>query len=83
MRKKREAIKCEICNQNKLGCKRRIYGHKKRFYIACKECQKEMKLTSQIICMTACAIVSEKPDKFKLFIVNGRIFGVTPLTAKS
>ena len=83
MRKKWEASKCEICNENKTGCKRRIYGHKKRFYMVCKECQKEMKLTAYIVRMTACEIVMKKPDKFKLFIVSGRIFGVTSLAPRS
>lgn len=80
---KRKIIKCEVCNQNRLNCKRKPYGYQGRFYMVCKECQKEMKLTGYIIRMMARNIVNQKPDKFELFIENGRIFGVTPLVSIS
>jgi hypothetical protein len=73
--------KCEICNTNKMDCERKQYGYKGKFYLTCKSCQEEMKLTGAIITNTAKKLVDEKSDQFALFTKNGKIYGVTSLTA--
>ena len=72
-------IKCEVCNSNRLDCERKQYGYRLKFYMVCKSCQEEMKLTGKIISSTAKHLVATKPDKFALFTKLGKIFGVTPI----
>jgi len=77
MNNKKKIKKCDVCKQNKVGCKRRIYGYERRFFLACEECREEMKLTGRIISMTAKEIVSKKPYEFTLLIKRRKIFGIT------
>ena len=83
MGKKREVFKCEVCKQNRINCKRRLYGYEGRFYLVCEECREEMKLTSRIISITAREIVKKKPYEFQLLIKKRKIFGITPCVSRS
>jgi len=83
MDNKRKIKKCDVCKQNRVGCKRRIYGYERRFFLACEECREEMKLTGRTISMTAREIVRKKPNEFTLLIRRRQIFGITPCNTKS
>ncbi len=83
MDNKRKIKKCDVCKQNRVGCKRRIYGYERRFFLACEECREEMKLTGRTISMTAREIVRKKPNEFTLLIRRRQIFGITSCNAKS
>ncbi|MFA5345998.1 MAG: hypothetical protein WC315_06985 [Candidatus Omnitrophota bacterium] len=83
MKDKRKIKKCDVCKQNRVGCKRRIYGYERRFYLACEECREEMKLTARIISITAREIVRKKPYEFTLLIKRRKIFGITRCIPKS
>jgi hypothetical protein len=78
---KKVIIKCEVCNKNHMDCERKQFGYKGKFYMVCKECQEEMKLTSKVISITAKWIVNKKPEEYAIFAQNGKIFGVTPLVS--
>lgn len=83
MKDKRKISKCNVCNQNRFNCKRRLYGYERKFYLTCEECREEMKLTGRIISMTAREIVKKKPYEFELLIRNRKIFGITRCISRS
>ena len=78
---KRYINHCDVCQQNKKDCERKQVGYRKKFYLVCKDCQEELKLTEHIIKSTAKWLVRKKPEKFALFVNEGKIFGVTPTEA--
>ncbi len=83
MDNKRKIKKCDVCKQNKIGCKRRIYGYERKFFLACEECREAMKLTGRIIGMTAKEMARKKPYEFTLLIRRHKIFGITRCDTKS